>query len=73
MNEKKYEEPSVTYNSVVNAPSCFKLFECGKNFFNNIDAMSEWAFMETLKKNYDIECLRYEQACMLDPKEMYYT
>ena len=35
-NETKDEEPSVTDNSVINTPSCFKLFDCGKNFLKKI-------------------------------------
>ena len=40
-NEKNYEQPFVTDNSVINAPIYFKLFECGKNFLKNIDATCE--------------------------------
>ena len=38
MDKTKYEEPLVTDNSVINAPSYFKLLECGDNFLNNLDA-----------------------------------
>ena len=38
-NETKDKEPLVTDNSVINAPSHFKLFECGKNFLNKLYAM----------------------------------
>ena len=41
MNETRDQGTLVTDNSVINMPSYFKLSECGKNFFNNIDAMSE--------------------------------
>ena len=37
-NETEYEEPSVTDNPVVNEPSYFNLFGCGKNILNMIDA-----------------------------------
>ena len=39
--ETNNEEPLVTDNSVINAPSYFKMFKCGKNFLNKIDAMCE--------------------------------
>ena len=35
-NETKDEEPSVTDNSFINAPSHFKLFECGKNLLKSL-------------------------------------
>ena len=38
MNEAKDEEPSVKDNSVINGPSYFKIFKCGKNFLRNLDA-----------------------------------
>ena len=41
MNETKDQGTLVTDNSVINMPSYFKLFECGKNFFKNIYAMYE--------------------------------
>ena len=37
-NEAKYEEPSVTYDPVVKYPCYFKIFKCGKNLLNKIDA-----------------------------------
>ena len=65
MNETNDEEPSVTDNSFINAPKYFKLFECGKNFLNNLDATCERAFMATLQKLWVTEVLRYGQACMI--------
>ena len=41
VKDTKYEEPLVTDNSkieVIKALGYFKLFECGKKFFNNLDA-----------------------------------
>ena len=40
-NETKYEEPLATDNSVINAPSYFKLFKCGKNSLKKLDAICE--------------------------------
>ena len=37
-NKTKDEEPSVKDNSVINSPSYFKLFDCGKNVLSNLDA-----------------------------------
>ena len=65
MNKKKNEEPSVTDNSVINVPSYFKLFECGKNFFNNIDATYEQACMATWQGKCNTAMLGYGQAYML--------
>ena len=45
-NETRDEEPLVTDNSVITAPSYFKVFECAKNFLNKIDATCEQACME---------------------------
>ena len=59
MNKTKDEEPSVIDNSVINAPSYFKLFGCGKNFLNNLDATYERACMTTSKEKCDREKLRY--------------
>ena len=52
MNETEDEEPSVTDNPVINEQSYFDLFECGKNFFNNLYATCEQACMENLKDKY---------------------
>ena len=51
MNETRDEEPSVTDNLVINVPSYFKLFKCGKNFLIKLDATCERACMETPKVN----------------------
>ena len=72
LNETKDEEPSVTNNSVINAPIYFKKFERGKNLLNNIDATYEQSCMETLQEKWDTEKLRYKRACMLEKKEKYY-
>ena len=50
IDETENEEPSVTHNPVINEPSCFNLFECGKNFLKNLDAMCERACMATSKE-----------------------
>ena len=34
-NETNNEEPSIAYNSVINSPIYFKLFEFGKNLLKN--------------------------------------
>ena len=46
--DKKDEEPPVTDNSnieVIKAPGYFKIFECGKMFFNNLDSTYECTCM----------------------------
>ena len=51
----KYEEPSVTDNSiieVIKAPGYFKLFECGKKFFDNLDTTYKCACISNAKGNY---------------------
>ena len=54
-SEVKYtkdEEPSVMDILLIKAPGYFKLFECGKEFFNNLDAAYECACMENAKDKY---------------------
>ena len=64
MNEKKYEEPSVTDNSVIIAPRYFKLFKFNKNFLNNIDTTYERACMATFQGKWDTESLSMdERSC----------
>ena len=46
IDETEDEEPLVTDNPVINDPSYFNLFECGKNFLNKLDATCERACME---------------------------
>ena len=43
INETKFEEPSIPDNPVINTPRYFKLFGCGKNFLNKLDATYEQA------------------------------
>ena len=47
----------ITNDSVINAPIYFKLFECGKNFLNRLDATFEQACMENSKDKY------YKELC----------
>ena len=53
MNKPKDEEPLVTVNFVINAPICFKLFECGIRLLNKLYATCERAWMENMKEKYD--------------------
>ena len=46
IDETQHEEPSVIYNPVINEPSYFNIFECGKNILNRIYATCEQACME---------------------------
>ena len=62
----------VTYNSVINAPSYLKIFECRKNLLKNINATNELSFMETSQGKWDMEKLSYGRACMLEKKGKYY-
>ena len=54
-DETDYEEPSVIDNPVINEPSYFNPFECGKNFLNDFDATCERACMETSNNKYYTE------------------
>ena len=38
IDERQHEENSVIYNIFVKEPIYFNLFECGKYFYNRIDA-----------------------------------
>ena len=71
MDKTKDGAPSVTDNSVINAPIYFKLFMCGKNILKNLDAMYEQACMATSLEKWDAAKLSYGKACMLDHKENY--
>ena len=48
----KYEEPSVTDISLIKALGYFKLFECSKELFNNLDVTYERACMENAKDKH---------------------
>ena len=37
VKDTKDEEPAVTYIEAIKAPGYLKLFECGKELFNNLD------------------------------------
>ena len=50
-----------------------KQINCGKNFFNKLDAKRERACMETLKERYDIEVTKYQQTCIAESKRKYFT
>ena len=73
MNETKDKEPLVTHKSVIIAPRCFKLFKCGGKFLGKIDATCERACTETPKERHDTEVIKYQQACIPELKENYYT
>ena len=60
-------------NSVINAPRYFKLMKRGKKILNNIYAMYEQSWVETLCGKWDTVKLKYGRACMLEKKEKYYT
>ena len=47
INEIENKETSIEYNTVINKPSYFNLFECGKNLLNKFDATCERACMAT--------------------------
>ena len=42
MDETEDEESLVTDPPVINKPSYFNLFQCGKKFLNNLNATCEW-------------------------------
>ena len=45
----------VTDNTVINKPSYYNLFECGKKFLNKLDSTCERACMETSNNKYYTE------------------
>ena len=53
-NEVKYttDEPLLTDNSSIKVLGYFKLFECGKEFFNKLDTAYEHACMENGNYGY---------------------
>ena len=54
-SEVKYskdEGPLVSDISLIKAPRYFKIFECGKDLFKNLDATYECACMENAKDKY---------------------
>ena len=59
-------------NSLIIAPSYFKLFKCDKTFFDKIYATCEQVCMATLKERYDIEVIKYQQARISESMEKYY-
>ena len=50
INETENDEPLVTDNPVIKEPIYFKLFECGKDILNRLDATCERAFMTTSRE-----------------------
>ena len=54
-NETKDGEPLVAYNSVIDASSYFKLFECSKNLLNKLDVTCEQACVSNSKHKYSME------------------
>ena len=48
-DETEDEKPLVKDNTVINEPSCFNLFECGKKLLNKLDATCEQGCMATSK------------------------
>ena len=52
---KRDEEPLVMDILLIKAPGYFKLFECGKQFFNNMDATYERVCMAYQKGKYWME------------------
>ena len=71
MNKKKYEEPSVIDNSVINTLIYFNIFQFGKKFLNKLDSPCEQACMSNPKKNYDLEAIKYQQLRIEKPKGKY--
>ena len=53
--EIEHEKPLVTDNPVIKEPSYFKLFECGKNLLNRLDATCKRACMVTSRYKYYTE------------------
>ena len=57
VKDTKYEEPSVTDHleiEVIKALIYFKLFECGKKLFKNLNTTYERVFVENAKESIGI-------------------
>ena len=52
IDETEHEEPSETDNPVINEPSYFNIFECGKNLLIILDTTREQACMATSRERY---------------------
>ena len=46
-NEAEYEEPTVTYDTVIKELSYFNIFECGNNILNRLNATYKQSCMAT--------------------------
>ena len=55
VNDTKDEEPLVTDFPLMKALGYFKLFQCSKQLFKNLDAMYERAGMANSKDKYGTE------------------
>ena len=51
VKDTKYEEPSVSYILLIKTLGHFKLFQCGKEFFNNLETACEHACTKNSKDN----------------------
>ena len=71
-NEKREEQPLVTYISVIKAPSYFKLFHWGKKLLKNIDATYEWVCMATSQGKWDTEDLMCGWVVTLEKTKVLY-
>ena len=58
IDETEHAEPTITDNPVINEPSYFNLFKCGKNILNRLDATRKRACMETSRDMYYTEIFR---------------
>ena len=52
IDETEHEEPLRIDNQVMNGPSYFSLFKCGKNLLNRLDARCKQACMATSRERY---------------------
>ena len=52
IDETEHEETLVTNNLVINEPRYVKLFECGRNILNRIDATYKQVCMATSRDRY---------------------
>ena len=52
LKDTKDEEPVVTDIEIFKAPGHFKLFECSKESFNNLDSTYKRACMASVKVKY---------------------
>ena len=63
IDETEYEEPLVTDNPVIDEPSYFNIFGCGKKLLNKLNTTCKRACMTTSREKYYTEMLKTLNDC----------